>query len=98
MHRVVVIPFAAPDKSVPFKYLHDRMGYPISIGYFTVSIGFGPTPVVRVIAVNVDSDAERVSAKLVGSGNRSPVICAGGGGDVLFLFFRQLIQFGRHRR
>src|ERR1700722_20583897 len=97
MHRVVVIPLTAPDKSVPFKYLDDGMGYPISIGYFTASVGFGPTPIVRVIAVNVDIDAERVSAELIGAGNRSPVIRAGGGGYVLFLFFRQLIQFGRHR-
>ena len=78
--------------------LDNRMGYPIPISYFTVPLLFRPTPVIRVFATDIDSNTERVSAELISSGNRSPIVGTGGCTDVLFLFFRELIQLGGNCR
>ena len=98
MHRVVVIPLAAPDKAVSLEYRDNPMRNPILVrNQFSMIARGVPTPIVRVIRIDIDSDAKGMCTQLFGSGDRSPVEGAAGLENILLLLGRELIEFGRYR-
>src|SRR6188768_3698572 len=46
MHRVVVVPLAAPDEAVPLEHLNDLPGNAVPVGIAAVRAGAVPIPVV----------------------------------------------------
>jgi hypothetical protein len=99
VHRVVVIPFATPDKSVTLEDLHDSVWNPISVGNDLIAIPSAvPTPVIGVVRININRDAEGMRAELIGSGDRPPVESAASLENVLLILRRELIEFGRYGR
>ena len=89
-----MIPFAAPYKSVFFKYVHNGLWDPVFVdesGVFTGAFA-SPLPVIGVRSINIDGHAKAVHAMPVGAGNVAPGKGATNIGKVLFQF-NVLVQF-----
>ena len=77
MHRVVVIPLAAPDEAVPFKNLDDLVRDEIAVGNRLTDLSSRPPPVVRELGGNIDGDAVPVGASLFRAGDRPADVGSG---------------------
>src|SRR5262245_36235119 len=74
MHRVVVIPLAAPDETVRLENPNDLPGNFVAITKMALAVGLRPSPIVRMRACDIDGDAEAVSALTIGPGDRTAVV------------------------
>src|SRR5215469_15196292 len=73
MHRVVVGPFAAPDKAVPLEDLDDLARDPIAVSGIAMA-----EPVVPICRIDVDRGTPSMHARLPRIGYRATVVGAGG--------------------
>ena len=73
VHCIKMIPPAAPNKSVLFKYFNDFRRYPVAIGNFCAFIRDSVMPVVRTGDIDIHRGPKRMNAQAIGSGNEAPV-------------------------
>ena len=98
MHRIVVVPFAAPNKAVALKNLDDPVRDAVVVRNRPIGIAGGaPAPIIGIVRININCDAEGMSAQLIGSGDWSPVKRAASLENIFLVFRRELIEFGGDR-
>jgi len=78
VHRIIVIPFAAPDEAMLFEGFDD-FSWDLVGG---TAAAFAPAPVGGVFGVDVDGGAEGVDAEAPGPGDVAPVEGAADGNQV----------------
>src|ERR1700738_1163102 len=77
MHRIIVIPLAAPNESVTFKYLDDFFRHAIAIGNLAgVRV---PEPIIRESQIEIDGNIVRVRTWLTGVCYGPAIVGAGDG-------------------
>src|SRR6185312_4856697 len=89
MHSIIMVPFAAPYKTMPFKYIHNYLRYPVFVfnrGIFVCAFA-GPFPVVGISGVYINGHSKTMHAVPVRTANVSP---GKGTADMRKIFF----QFG----
>src|SRR5262249_41748664 len=74
MHRVVVVPLAAPDETMLLENPNDLPGNFVSVAKVALTVGFRPSPIVGVRAGDIDGDAETVRALTIGPGDEAAVV------------------------
>jgi hypothetical protein len=91
VHGVKVIPLAAPDKTVFFKYPGNGPGYGI---FIFPSAGFFPEPVVAGGHRNINRDAEGMGAQAAGARDRTVIERAPRRNQPGVVFGPQGLKFG----
>ena len=69
MHRVVMIPFAAPNKTIALKNINNALRYFILIFYYSSFFGTvaGPLPVVGVFGIDINGHSKAMHAVAAGT-------------------------------
>jgi len=94
MHRIIVIPFTAPNESVIFEYLDDFLGHAILIGDLAgVRL---PEPIIGESQIEVDGNAVRVRARLAGIRYGPAIVGAGDRVCGMFDVVGPRVDFRRH--
>ena len=77
MHRIVVIPLAAPDEAVLFEDGDDLVGHAVLVRVGASRVGLGPLPIVALIRIDVDRVAVPVRTDPCRAGDDATIVGAG---------------------
>jgi len=68
MHRVIVVPLAAPDEAVSFKDLDDGCGDLVAV----LVAPFAPSPVGRILHIDIDGSTKGVNREALSACDPAP--------------------------
>src|SRR5262245_4766556 len=95
MHRVVVVPLAAPYEAVRLEDPDDLPGNLVLVEIAAVGIWLRPPPIVGMRAGNIDRDPQPVRALAIRARDEATVIGALGRSQIGQKTLRQLVELVR---